>query len=80
MKKIIMGLLCAIASVCVVCIYFAGGQIGAYSWNIAVFIFAPIAIIAILMQIPVLIFSLCKKKKAVCIGNSLQFTCHFVIL
>lgn len=63
MKKIVMGILCTIVSVCVVLIYLVGGQIGAYSWNIAVFVFAPMAIIAILIQIPVLIFSVCKKKK-----------------
>lgn len=65
MKKIVIGLLCTIVTICVLCVYLVGGQIGAYSWNIAVFIFAPIAIIAILIQIPALIFSLCKKKKVV---------------
>lgn len=63
MKKVSIGLLCFLAFFCIISIYFIGGEFAPYIWNIAVFILAPVAIIAILVQIFVLIFSLCKKKK-----------------
>lgn len=65
MKKVIFGLLCAIAITLIVCVYYIGGQIGAYSWNSAVFIFAPVAIVAILVQAVILIIALFKGKKVI---------------
>lgn len=63
MKKYFFGLLCAIIVACIACVYYVGGQVGAYVWNIAVFIFAPVAIFLILVQIIILIGALYKGKK-----------------
>lgn len=63
MKKYLFRLLCAIIITCIVCVYCVGGQIGAYAWNIAVFIFAPVAIFLILVQTIILIVTLCRGKK-----------------
>lgn len=63
MRKIAFGGLCAIAAMCIVCIYGIGGQLGAYAWNLAVFIIAPLATIATLVQIIILIFTLYKMQK-----------------
>jgi len=65
MKKIVLGLLCAIAITLIVCVYCIGGQIGAYAWNSAVFIFAPVAIVAILVQTVIIIIALLKRKKVI---------------
>ncbi|WP_158540720.1 M23 family metallopeptidase [Romboutsia weinsteinii] len=84
MKKYFFGLLCAIIVTCIVCIYCVGGQVGAYAWNIAVFIFSPVAIFLILVQIIILIVSLCKGKKVAWniafIAISIVFTLPITVL
>ncbi|MDO5111187.1 MAG: M23 family metallopeptidase [Clostridia bacterium] len=62
MKKTATVFLCAVACVCTGCIWFVGGQAGAYAWNIAVCILAPAAIITLLVQVPVFMIALHKKK------------------
>lgn len=63
MKKVGMGVLCFLAVFCSISVYFIGGQLAAYSWSIAVLILAPAAVIALLIQLVVLIVTLCKKKR-----------------
>ena len=62
MKKAALGALCFLAFFCMGSVYFIGGKLAAYSWNIAVFILAPIAIVALLIQLVILLVSLRKKK------------------
>ena len=62
-KKISLGVLCAIAIACVLCVYGVGGQIGAYMWNAAVFVLAPMAVLALLVQMVILTTMLCKRKR-----------------
>ena len=63
MKKAALGVLCFLAFFCIISIYFIGGQFAAYIWIIAVFILAPAAIIALLIQLIILVVSLRKKKR-----------------
>lgn len=63
MKKVLLGVLCLLACFCIISAFLIGGQLAAYIWNVAVFIFAPIAIIALLIQLITLTFSLIMKKK-----------------
>ncbi|MCI2046290.1 MAG: peptidoglycan DD-metalloendopeptidase family protein [Faecalibacterium sp.] len=62
MKKISLGALCLLAFFCMISVFLIGGQLAAYIWNVAVFIFSPIAIIALLIQLIVLMVFLIKKK------------------
>ncbi len=64
MKKTILYLLSAIFIFILVCVYFLGGRVGAYAWNISVFILAPLAIVSLLVQTVILIICLFKRRKS----------------
>lgn len=49
--------------ICVVCIYLIGGQLGAYTWNIAIFILSPVAALALVAQLVILTISLFRRKR-----------------
>lgn len=61
-KKIGFGILMAIEIFCIVSIYLIGGQVGPWVWSSCVFIVAPIASIALIVQIIIGIIRCCKKK------------------
>ena len=63
MKKIILFILCGIELLSLLCIYLIGGMAGVYAWNINIFIVAPIALIAGIVQIVIIIIRLFQKKK-----------------
>lgn len=65
MRKGILSLLIVWVMAVVIGIWIVGGQIAAYLWNISVFICAPIALIAFLIQILLFIKALCRKKKII---------------
>ena len=79
MKKIALGALCFFAFFCIISVYFIGGQFAAYIWNIAVFILAPIAMILLIIQLIVLIVSLCKKKRLFLNITYIAITIIFVL-
>ncbi|WP_075718860.1 M23 family metallopeptidase [Roseburia sp. 499] len=62
-KKIGFGILLLVELLFIVGVYFIRGQIGAYLWSANVFIIAPIAAVAFLAQLIVLIIRIVKKKK-----------------
>lgn len=64
MKKIILYLLSAILIFILICVYFLGGRLGAYAWNISVFILAPLAVVFFLVQIVILIQRLSRSRKS----------------
>lgn len=64
-KKIGFGILLLVELLFIVGVYFIRGQIGAYLWSANVFIIAPIAAVAFLAQLIVLIIRIVKKKRYV---------------
>lgn len=63
MKKILLGFLCLVELMVILCVYGIGGMPGAYAWTIAIFILAPVACIGVVISLGLLIFRLCKHKK-----------------
>ncbi len=77
MKKIVAVILLGAMLLCLVCIYLIGGMVGVYAWNLAVFIFAPLALLAALAQFLLLLVRLFKKKP---IWANLIFGTCFLLL
>lgn len=65
MKKIILGLLSVIVIISIISVYYIGGKIGAYVWCAAVFVLAPVAILATLIQIINLAVRICRRREVV---------------
>lgn len=61
MKKIFI-ILSGILLAMILCVYCIGGSIGPYVWTIAIFLFAPIAILTLFVQIFVFAIKLRKKR------------------
>lgn len=84
MKKIILGLLSTIAILCMIFIFLMGGQIGAYAWNLAVFVFAPFAVLGLIIQLIILMISLFRRKNILWnilfIAISIVFTLPITVL
>lgn len=62
-KKFGFAILMFLELLLIVGIYFLRGQIGAYLWGMSVFIIAPIAAVAFLIQLIILIARIVKKKR-----------------
>lgn len=62
-KKIGFGILLLVELIFIVGVYFMRGQIGAYLWSASVFIIAPIATVAFLVQLIILCVRIFKKKR-----------------
>lgn len=62
-KKIGFGILILIEIVCFIGIYLVGGQVGPWLWSSCVFVVAPIASIALVVQIIIGIIRTVKKQK-----------------
>lgn len=63
MKKIGIGILLIVELLFIVGVYLVRGQAGAYIWSVNVFVIAPVAAVAFLIQLIVLIARIIKKKK-----------------
>lgn len=63
MKRILLGLFGLVFAFLLGCIFGIGGKIGAICWCIAVFVVAPAALIAFLVQVIFLVLQIVKKKK-----------------
>ena len=55
-------------------VYMIGGWAAAYAWNLEVFIIAPVAVIASLVELVILILRICRKKKVLWNGLFLILT------
>ena len=55
-------------------VYVIGGWAAAYAWNLEVFIIAPVAVIASLVELVILILRICRKKKVLWNGLFLILT------
>lgn len=64
MKKIVLCLLSAILIAILMSVYFFGGSLGAYVWNISVFILAPLAVVLLFVQIVILIIRFFRFRKS----------------
>lgn len=62
-KKVGLGLLSLVELVVILCVYGIGGMTGAYAWTIAIFILAPIACIAVVILIGVILVRFCRRKR-----------------
>lgn len=62
-KKIGFGILLLMELIFIVGVYFMRGQIGAYLWSAGVFIIAPIAVVAFLVQLIILCVRIFQKKR-----------------
>lgn len=84
MKKIILAILCTLALMGVIGVYSVGGMVGAYTWSLFIFILAPVAVLAVIIQLVVLIGRLIKKQiikwNIIFLLVSLVFTYHITIL
>lgn len=61
-KKFGLGIIITIEILCLLCVYVIKGMPGAYAWTLALFILAPIACIALVVQITFVIVRTCKHK------------------
>lgn len=62
MKKVLISLLLAVIALIIISVFLIGGQIGAYCWNIAVFIIAPLSVIAFFVELIITAVFLFRKK------------------
>lgn len=62
-KQIVFAFLCLVVLICIVLVFCVGGQLGAYAWSLFVFIFAPVAFIATLIQMVLLVIAAIRRRK-----------------
>lgn len=63
-KKIGFFTLLFVELLSIIGVYIVRGQIGPYIWSTHVFLVGPIATVALLIQLIILVVKLCKRKKA----------------